>query len=76
MARLPALTGRKVLRALRKAGFEEKRVTGSHHMMEHLGPPPRLVPVPVHGNRDLKRGTLDAIVGQSGLTREEFIALL
>ena len=32
--------------------------------------------VPVHGTKALKRATLNAIIKQSGLTVDEFIALL
>jgi len=33
MTTMPALTGRKFLRALKKAGFDVKRVKGSHHFL-------------------------------------------
>lgn len=36
MTKLPSLTGREVIKALEKAGFEVVRVRGSHHL-EHLG---------------------------------------
>jgi predicted RNA binding protein YcfA (HicA-like mRNA interferase family) len=62
--------------ALQKTGFELDRIRGSHHVMRHDGPPVRAVSVPVHGNRPLPRGTLKAIIEQSGLELEEFIALL
>jgi predicted RNA binding protein YcfA (HicA-like mRNA interferase family) len=75
-ARLPAASGQRVLRALKAAGFTLRRVKGSHHIMEHPGPPVRNVTVPVHGSKALKRATLLAIIKQSGLTVEEFIALL
>ena len=48
------------------------RVVGSHHVMAHPSDPKRTVSVPVHGNRDLKRGTLRAIIRQSGFSVAEF----
>jgi predicted RNA binding protein YcfA (HicA-like mRNA interferase family) len=36
----------------------------------------RLTSVPVHAGRDLKRGTLQAILSQAGLTDDELRALL
>ena len=75
-ASLPVLTGKDVLRALARAGFVLDRVVGSHHVMTRSGDPRRTVSVPVHGNRDLKRGTLRAIVRQAGLIPEEFRRLL
>ena len=44
--------------------------------MRHPGPPVRDVTVPVHGSKALKRATLSSIIKRSGLTVEEFIALL
>ena len=44
--------------------------------MIHRGPPFRLVSVPVHGNKPLKVGTFSEIIERSGLTVDEFMALL
>jgi len=74
--RLPVVSGKTVIKALRKAGFELSRVNGSHHAMVHRGPPFRLVSVPVHSNKPLKVGTFSAILDQAGLTVDEFMALL
>ena len=52
--RLPAASGRKVLRTLLRVGFVIDRVVGSHHVMVFPSDPTRTVVVPVHGNRDLK----------------------
>jgi predicted RNA binding protein YcfA (HicA-like mRNA interferase family) len=41
----------------------------------HAADPARKVTVPIH-NTDLKRGTLRAIIAQSGLSVAEFLALL
>jgi predicted RNA binding protein YcfA (HicA-like mRNA interferase family) len=73
---LPVLTAREVLRALRKEGFAEKRVSGSHYLLAHPDDPVRAVTVPHHGTRDLKPGTLRSIIRQAGLTVEEFRELL
>jgi predicted RNA binding protein YcfA (HicA-like mRNA interferase family) len=73
--RLPALTARDVIRALGRAGFIVSRTSGSHCRLVHEKNPARKVTVPLHSG-DLKRGTLRAIVAQSGLTVAEFLALL
>jgi predicted RNA binding protein YcfA (HicA-like mRNA interferase family) len=73
---LPALNARDVLRALAKAGFVQKRVSGSHYILAHRDDPSRMVTVPHHGARDLKRGTVRNIVRQSGFTMQEFRRLL
>jgi predicted RNA binding protein YcfA (HicA-like mRNA interferase family) len=74
--KLPALDGRRVLRALTRAGFTTDRIVGSHHVMVFLGDATRTVTVPVHSSHDLKPGTLRSIVKQAGFSLEEFKALL
>jgi predicted RNA binding protein YcfA (HicA-like mRNA interferase family) len=74
--KLPALDGRRVVRALTRAGFVIDRVVGNHHVMVFPGDAKRTVVVPVHSGRDLKPGTLRAIIRQAGLSLEEFNALL
>ncbi len=74
--RFPVLSGKAVVKALGNAGFQIRRVRGSHHILVKPGVEPRIVSVPVHGNRPLAKGTLAGIVEESGLSDEEFIALL
>jgi len=55
--KLPAVTGRQVIRALEREGWRVKRIKSSHHFMTH----PDLrdaVPVPVHGSKTLGAGLL------------------
>jgi len=72
----PAVNGKDVVRALLRAGFVVDRIVGSHHVLAHPNDSRRTVSVPVHGARDLKRGTLRAIIRQSGFTVREFADLL
>ena len=73
--RLPALTPRKVLAALNRAGFIVHHTRGSHYSLKHPDQPQLTVTVPYH-NRDLKQGTLRSIIRQAGMTVEEFLNLL
>lgn len=73
MPRLPSLSAREVLKALSRAGFEEKRQSGSHIILEHTR---SKRPVVVPNHTPIKRGTLRAIIHQSGLTVNEFLDLL
>jgi predicted RNA binding protein YcfA (HicA-like mRNA interferase family) len=73
---LPVVKAREVIAALRRAGFEIKRVSGSHYLLAHPESPDRAVTVPFHGGRDIKSGTLRSIIRQAGLTIEAFRALL
>lgn len=72
--RLPAVTSRKAIRALKRSGWELDRIKGSHHIFRHPERSNRVV-VPMHA-RDLAKGTLNQIVEGSGLTREAFLKLL
>ena len=52
MTRLPRITGKRLLKALHKAGFDVIRIRGSHHFLQHADG--RATVVPMHawrGNR-------------------------
>jgi predicted RNA binding protein YcfA (HicA-like mRNA interferase family) len=74
MAKLPVLTGKTVINALEKIGFNLVRQKGSHVQMEHENG--RLVTIPVHAGKTIGKGLLRKILRDAELTREEFIALL
>lgn len=73
--RLPSLTAKEVLRALKKAGFYIHHQTGSHATLKHRADPARRVTVPMH-SRDVQRGTLMTIIKQAGMTQDEFAEYL
>ena len=75
MNRLPRASGRQVVAALTREGFELSHIRGSHHYLRKPGVA-ALVVVPVHGNRTLPVGTLRSDIRQSGLIDEEFASLL
>jgi len=72
--KLPAINGKKVVKALERYGYKVIRIRGSHHFMSGEGK--QSVSVPVHAGRDIKKGTLSSILSDAGLTNEDFIALL
>ncbi len=76
--RLPSLSARQIVAALRKAGFTEApdRGKGSHRAFSKREASGliRLVIVPY--GKDIPRGTLSAILEQAGLSREQFLGLL
>jgi len=74
MTKLPRVTGKQVIAALQKVGFEVIRVKGSHHLLRH--PDGRRTVVPVHAAETIGPGLLGDILRQSELTREEFSELL
>ena len=73
--KLPAVSGKQVIGALEKEGWYVKRVRGSHHVLRHPDIPDA-IPVPVHGSRPVKRGTLSSILRAAGVSRDKFAQLL
>jgi predicted RNA binding protein YcfA (HicA-like mRNA interferase family) len=72
--KLPVVSGVDVVKALAKVGFELDHQTGSHLILRRREPPHLRITVPNH--REIARGTLRAIIRDSGLTMEEFARLL
>ena len=70
MSTLPNVSGRKVVQALVKLGYEKDRQKGSHIVMRQLSSPHRRIVVPDH--KEVAKGTLRAIIRHAGLTVEEF----
>ncbi len=75
MGKLPVLSGREVIKALRKIGFEPARQKGSHIVLVRMvSDSKRAVVVPNH--KEIDPGTLLEIIRQAGLKREAFEKLL
>ena len=71
MAKLRVLSGREVCGILAQNGFVEVRRRGSHIVMQkRLADTTVTVPVPDHD--EIKIGTLQSIIRQSGLPRPLF----
>ena len=74
MSKLPSLTGKDIMAALRKSGFEVVRIKGSHHFLRHSDG--RATVVPVHAGETIGPGLLTKILRDCELTRDQFVALL
>ena len=74
MSVLPRVSGRDVVKALLKAGYEHDRQRGSHIIVRQLTYPHRRIVVPDH--KDIAKGTLRSIIRETGLTVAEFKDLL
>jgi len=61
------MSGKELIKIMQKDGWIVDRISGSHHIMIKDGK--RAVPVPVHGNRDLPKGLLSAIMRQAELKK-------
>lgn len=51
-------------------GFILKRIKGSHHLY-YNSETNKTVTIPVHGNRDLKKGTFYAILKHAGIDKSD-----
>ncbi len=71
MGKLRVLSGAETCRILASHGFVEVRRRGSHIVMQKADPD-TTVTVPVPDHAELKRGTLRAIIRQSGIDKSEF----
>jgi predicted RNA binding protein YcfA (HicA-like mRNA interferase family) len=74
MPKLPILSGKEVSKILTKIGYEFDHQTGSHIILRNINPPHRRLTIPNH--KEIAKGTLRSIIRQSGLTPDDFIALL
>lgn len=74
MNKLPALTGKELIKALSEAGFEVIRVKGSHHVLRHADG--RSTVVPVHAGEIIGPGLLNKILRDCEVTKEQLSDLL
>jgi predicted RNA binding protein YcfA (HicA-like mRNA interferase family) len=71
MAKLPVLSGKELIKALERDGFQIVRQKGSHVSLSK-GTFRTVVPLHI----DLAKGTLLGILKQCGITKEKLIELL
>ena len=74
MSVLPRISGREVVKALTRIGYEQDRQRGSHIILRQSSYPHRRITVPDH--KEIAKGTLRAVIRETGLTVDEFKALL
>lgn len=63
------VSGKRMCKVLVAKGWALNRTRGSHFIYSRAGHPD--IPVPVHGNRDMKPGTQRNIMRQAGLTEAD-----
>jgi predicted RNA binding protein YcfA (HicA-like mRNA interferase family) len=76
--KLPRITGAKLVRILKKAGFTITRQRGSHVQLRREEPNGSVTtfPVPVHAGKDLKKGTLKGILRKAGMDMDDLAGAL
>jgi predicted RNA binding protein YcfA (HicA-like mRNA interferase family) len=70
---LPVLSGREVVRLFEKDSWRLVRQRGSHMILVKEG---KLATLSVPDHKEVARGTLRSLIRNSGLTLENFIALI
>jgi predicted RNA binding protein YcfA (HicA-like mRNA interferase family) len=74
MPRLTPLRSREVIEKLRALGYEGPIAGGRHSRMVHPHSG-KIIPVPVHGGKDVSVGLIRAIIRELGITPEEWLEL-
>ena len=69
MGDFPALTGKDLIKALHRMGFETIRIRGSHHYLRH--PDGRCTVVPVHRGETIGTGLLSKILRDCEIDKSE-----
>jgi predicted RNA binding protein YcfA (HicA-like mRNA interferase family) len=72
MAELPILSGREVVRAFGRGGWQMVRQKGSHMILIKPG---HMATLSVPDHREIARGTLRSLIRSSGLSVAEFLEL-
>jgi predicted RNA binding protein YcfA (HicA-like mRNA interferase family) len=69
MSRAQRLTGKQLIAALSRAGFQVTRIRGSHHFVRHQDG--RGTVVPVHAGETIGPGLLSKVLRDCDLTIEQ-----
>ena len=72
MSKLPVISGKRAIQALKKIGYYVRDQEGSHIHLRH----PFKKPLTIPNHKEIARGTLRAIIRDAELTVPEFIGLL
>lgn len=74
MSNLPTVKAKEFIKVIEKLGFIFDRQRGSHAVYKNsIG---LRVVIPIHFGKDLKKGTLLAMIQDIGITKEDFFTLL
>lgn len=66
------LSPRFLIKLLEQSGFVFKRSKGSHHLYFNSTTDKTIV-VPIHGSKDLPKGTFYGVLKQAGIDKSEII---
>jgi len=69
LSNLPSITGSRLIKSLKKLGFEVVRKKGSHNFLQH--PDGRCTVVPVHAGETRGRGLMSQIMRDCEITADD-----
>ena len=69
---MKSISGKRLCKIIEQKGWVLQRVTGSHHIYENLERN-KIISIPVHRNKDLKIGTLKALMKMAELIESDLI---
>ena len=76
MPKLPALSGKELIKILSKIGFQHIRTKGSHAILNKEDKEKGKITIPVPLHPELAKGTLKSIMNQAGLKLEDLLNLV
>ncbi len=68
---MKSISGKAFCKLLHLHDWQLQRIRGSHHIYTHPDKT-EILTVPIHGNQDLKIGTLSKLLKDAGLTERDF----
>lgn len=74
MSKLPVVSGKDLIKAFAKIGYEVDHQKGSHIILRQINTPFRRLTIPNH--KEIAKGTLKAIIRESGLTVDELVNMI
>lgn len=74
MPKITPLKSRQVIEKLRTLGYEGPFAGGRHSHMVHRETR-KIIPIPIHGGKDISVGLIRIIIRELGITPEEWLEL-
>ena len=74
MPKLPNIKGKQLLKILLGLDYNLDHIQGSHHILRRFDG--KKITIPIHGNKEIPKGTLLGILTDLDISKEQLISLL
>lgn len=74
MPKLPSIKGKQLLKILLAVGYDIDHIQGSHHILRRSDG--RKITIPIHGNKEIPKGTLLGILTDLDISKQDLSVLL